>query len=180
MQPSRKFNNVLKKNSDGKIEMQDIQAGINYYDDYKGHNHYHGDDCVVFRLVSKKFNKKGLENHRKIISEGKKVSYCLWVTGICNSADSLCFVNGKFYGSKNLPNYDLGTFNNCNSGYQGISVGSYDTYGLFYEGQFLTIPPKTKNGIYYLEVEVGPNRKYLESNESNNIFIKKVILAYQN
>lgn len=173
------YQKVYRKTEEGKLEKIDKKAGTNYYESLQGHNHYHVDDWVVFRLISKKFNKKGKETKRKVVAEGAKVSYCLWDTGICNSADSLCYVNGKFYGSKNLPNYGLGTFNNCNSGYQGISVGGYDTYGLFYEGQFLQIPKGTKNGTYYLEVEVDPLKKYFESDESNNIFSKKITLTHQ-
>ncbi len=173
------YQRIHQKGSFNKLTKKDIKAGTNYYDNHAGHNHFHVDDWVVFRLVkeTKLKNKKGTS--RKIISSSSKISYCLWDTGICNSADSLCFVNGKFNGSKNLPNYGLGTFDNCNSGYQGISVGGYDTYGLFYEGQYLTIPKNTKNGEYLLEIEIDPMHKYTEKNKANNIYTKKIMLEKQ-
>jgi subtilase family serine protease len=107
------------------------------------------------------------------------VSYCLWDTGVCNNKDSLCFVNGQFYGSKNLPNFGLGNFSGCSATVQGISVGGYDTYGMFYEGQYLTLPKGTKNGKYVLEIEVDPMKKYLEKDKRNNVFSMEIELKMQ-
>jgi subtilisin-like proprotein convertase family protein len=175
----RIYQRIYQKTADNKIIKKEIPAGTNYYDSKPGHNHFHVDDWVVFRLIKKDFDKKGKLSAKKILSESAKVSYCLWDTGICNSVDSLCFVNKKFYGSNNLPNYGLGTFNNCSSGVQGISVGGYDTYGMFYEGQYLTIPKNTKNGRYFLEIELDPYKRYRETNKNNNVFTKEIYLTKQ-
>ncbi|MBP6386951.1 MAG: proprotein convertase P-domain-containing protein [Bacteroidia bacterium] len=173
------YQRIYRKTPEGKLVVDDIKTGTNYFDNKPGHNHYHVDDWVKFRLVQKKVNKKGKELSRKIIKEGSKVSYCLWDTGICNSADSVCFVDGKFWGNSTLPNYGLGGFNSCKSYSQGISVGGYDTYGMMYEGQFLTLPKGLKNGKYWIEIEIDPSNKYKESNENNNILSLPIWLTKQ-
>ncbi len=173
------YQRIYKKTKDGKIVFEDHKTGTNYFDNKPGHNHYHVDDWVKFRLVQKKVNKKGKELSRKIIKEGSKVSYCLWDTGICNSADSVCFVDGKFWGNSTLPNYGFGGFNSCKSYSQGISVGGYDTYGMMYEGQFLQLPKGLKNGKYWIEIEIDPSHKYQESNENNNILSIPLTLTKQ-
>jgi Lysyl oxidase len=88
-------------------------------------------------------------------------------------------VKNIFYGSKNLPNYGLGNFNGCDANIQGISVGGYDTYGMFFEGQYLTLPKGTKNGTYILEIEVDPNKKYMEKDKTNMIFSMEIELKKQ-
>lgn len=78
-----------------------------------------------------------------------------------------------------MPNYGMGVYPSCNFDKQGISVGGYDTYGLMYEGQYLQLPRGLKNGEYWLEIEVDPDHRYLESDIANNIFSMKVNLKKQ-
>jgi hypothetical protein len=146
---------------------KDLKAGSSYYEDLPGHNHYHIDNWVEFRLVSKKSNGK----RRKLIAKGRKISFCLFDSGICNNADGICDVGGQIYGDKNLINYGLGNYIHCNthSQSQGLSVGAYDTYGLFFEGQHLDLPKGLRAGTYHLEIEIDPEGMYREKDKSNNI-----------
>ncbi|MGR3809175.1 lysyl oxidase family protein [Jiulongibacter sp. NS-SX5] len=173
----RIYQRVYKKNGDNLV-YEDLVSGTNYYDEKPGHDHYHVDDWVEFRVVKQK-NKRNGSIKRKVIAEGAKVSYCLFDTGICNNGDSLCYVNNTIYGQKNLPNYGLGNFIDCKSGLQGISVGGYDTYGMLYEGQFVKLPKGLKPGTYILEIEIDPEHKYKESDRSNNIYRQEVYLSKQ-
>ncbi len=156
------------------IKYKEVKTGTNYYDSKPGHNHYHVDDWVEYRLKQELEN--GLE---KIICKGVKVSYCLFDSGICNEQDDVCNINNKRYGIKSLKNYSLGKYTSCHAGVQGISVGGYDTYGSMYEGQFLELPAGTKNGSYILEIEVDPKSIYIESNKKNNILRIPITLTRQ-
>lgn len=154
---------VYSKPKRNTLAFREVKTGTNYYDARPGHTHFHVDDWVEFRLL------KELESGEfDTISTGQKVSYCLFDSGTCNDQDDVCKVGGKRYGLGNLPNYGLGNYLNCYSDFQGISVGGYDTYGMFYEGQYLQLPEDIKNGEYLLEVVFDPKDLFVESNKSNN------------
>jgi hypothetical protein len=150
----------------------DTDAGTMYFEDKPGHNHYHVDDWVEFRLI-KKVGKK-----RVVAARGQKVSYCLFTTGIFYGKDGLSKINGTQYG-EHMPNYGLGYYPSCDFNKQGISVGGYDTYGMLYEGQYLELPKGIKNGTYTLEIEIDPHHWYRESNKKNNIFRMQITLSKQ-
>lgn len=166
------YQNIYYKKGNS-IAKKAIKASTIYYDNKTGHNHYHIDDWVAFRLLKIKFDKNGKQTYRKIISTGAKISFCLFDFGMCNSTDNLCNVGGKRYGHDNLPNYGLGGYASCSPNFQGISVGAYDNYGMFYEGQSLNVP-KGLSGKYYLEIEVDPFNFYKESNENNNKILVEI------
>jgi hypothetical protein len=149
-----------------------VNAGSMYFDNHAGHNHYHVDNWVEFRLV------KIEKGKRLLVCKGNKVSYCLFTTGICYEKDGICNFNGKTY-DQTMPNYGLGNYPSCNFDKQGISVGGYDTYGLMYEGQYLQLPKGLKNGEYILEIEIDPDHKYIESDRSNNTFKMKINIQKQ-
>jgi len=118
----------------GTFTHQDIDAGTNYYDDKPGHDHFHVDNWVEFRLKKSEINSNG-EKEYTLVTEGSKVSYCLFDSGTCSSSHNLCNWKDMIYDQQNLPNYGLGNYSSCKEKIQGISVGGYDTYGMFYEGQ---------------------------------------------
>lgn len=151
---------------------KDSDAGTMYFEDKPGHNHYHVDDWVAFRLIKKIGNKK------VIAASGQKVSYCLFTTGIFYKNDGVSKLNGKQYGEL-MANYGLGNYPTCDFNKQGISVGGYDTYGMLYEGQYLELPKGIKNGTYTLEIEIDPHHWYRESNKRNNIFSMQITLSKQ-
>ena len=161
--------------ADGELSWEDRSAGFNYYDDKPGHDHFHVDDWVEFRLVKEEDG--NLKN--TLIAEGRKVSYCLFDTGICNNLDSLCTWQAQVFGEKNLPNYGFGHYASCNAEQQGISVGGYDTYGMLYEGQFLQLPEDLPSGEYWLEIEIDPLQLFYEKDRSNNLFRMPVLIQYQ-
>lgn len=159
---------------DDDLIVEERKAGTNYYDDKPGHGHYHVDDWVEYTLL-----KAAPDGTETIICEGTKVSYCLFDSGICLDSDSLCMIDGVNYGPDVLTNYGLGDFADCHSGYQGISVGGYDTYGSMYEGQYLTLPEGTPNGTYILQIHVDPLDLYTELNTTNNTLRIEVELNKQ-
>lgn len=165
-------NQRIYNRKNGELAYQDFPAGTMYFENKPGHNHYHVDDWVEFRLV-KIINKK-----RTVITKGSKVSYCLFTTGIIYQHDQFSTINGKKYG-ENMPNYGLGYYPSCNFDKQGISVGGYDTYGMLYEGQYLELPENLKSGDYTLEIEIDPHHWYRERNKKNNIFSMKVHIGKQ-
>lgn len=173
----RIYQRVYQKADTGLV-WTDREAGTNYYDNQPGHNHFHVDDWVEFRLV-KLMLRKGKPPVRKLIAKGRKVSYCLFDSGICNNSDSLCSCNGVVYGEKNLPNYGMGSYSECKAKKQGISVGGYDTYGVMYEGQFIQLPKKLPAGHYQLEIEVDPLGYIKEADRRNNTFSMPIFLSRQ-
>ena len=162
---------VYSKTGDS-LTYKENDAGTMYFENMPGHNHFHVDDWVEFRLIKK------IKNKNVIVAKGQKVSYCLFTTGIFLNTDSLSKINGKIYG-ENMPNYGLGNYPTCNFDKQGISVGGYDTYGMLYEGQYLKLPKGLKSGAYTLEIEIDPHHWYRESNKANNTFSMKVNINKQ-
>lgn len=159
------------------LSWKDRLAGTNYFDDKPGHNHFHVDDWVEFRLMKEELDNKKMKS--RLVAKGRKVSYCLFDSGICSNRDNLCEEKGKVFGEKNLRNYGLGNYIECKSKKQGISVGGYDTYGMLYEGQFIQLPKGLKSGQYFLEIEIDPNHIYKEKDRTNNIFRMPVKITKQ-
>jgi hypothetical protein len=162
---------VYSKQNDA-LTYKEYDAGTMYFENKPGHNHFHVDDWIEFRLV------KNTGNKRKIVAKGRKVSYCLFTTGLFYNSDIFNAINGKRYG-ETMPNYALGNYPTCNVEKQGISVGGYDTYGMLYEGQYMDLPRGLKKGEYTLEIEIDPHHWYRESNKKNNIFRMQVIISKQ-
>lgn len=173
----RLYQRIYQKNGQA-LTYTDRVAGTNYYDEQPGHNHVHVDDWVEFRLVTKDESNPG-KPARTLVSRGRKVSFCLFDSGICNNDDGLCTWNKVAYGQKNLANYGLGNYTDCKSARQGISVGGYDTYGMLYEGQFIDLPKGLPAGQYYLEIEIDPVGLYQDKDRSNNVFSTPVLLSQQ-
>jgi subtilisin-like proprotein convertase family protein len=170
------YQRIYSKNG-GMLSWKDRLAGTNYFDDKPGHNHFHVDDWVEFRLMKEELENKKMKS--TLVAKGRKVSYCLFDSGICSNRDNLCEEKGKIFGEKNLRNYGLGNYTECKSKKQGISVGGYDTYGMLYEGQFIQLPKGLKSGQYFLEIEIDPNHIYKEKDRSNNIFRMPVKITKQ-
>lgn len=168
----KKVKQVVYTKTGGSYTTAATDAGTMYFENKPGHNHYHVDDWVAFRLVTIK-NKK-----RAVVAKGQKVSYCLFTTGIFYEKDKVSTINGRQYG-ENMPNYGLGNYPTCDFNKQGISVGGYDTYGMLYEGQYLDLPKGLPKGNYILEIEIDPHHWYRESNKKNNTFSIPIIISKQ-
>lgn len=162
---------VYTKDKDS-LKFNEYDAGSMYFENKPGHNHFHVDDWVEFRLV--KMNGK----RRTVVAEGNKVSFCLFTNGMFYGTDTLGKINGKHF-RESMANYGLGNYPTCNFDKQGIAVGGYDFYGMMYEGQYLQLPKGLQSGEYVLEIEIDPNLWYKESNKANNIFMMKINISKQ-
>lgn len=167
------------KQSIYKVTKQGLQktsfpTGEMYYDASPGHDHYHVDNWVEFKLIQKK--KFLFWDIEKIICKGTKVSFCLFDSGACTNSANLCNCSGDEYKPSNLINYGMGKYTQCGDQIQGISVGGYDTYGADYEGQFLQLDESVQPGTYYLEITIDPDGRYQEKNKKNNTISFKIIL----
>jgi len=164
--------NIYHKKGE-QFEIQSRPANNWYFDDKRGHNHYHVDGWTDFKLLRKRWWTNNPDKW-KVINSSSKVSYCLMDSNKCLEEEQNCTLVQEVYGRSNLSNYGLGNYFRCNQQIQGISVGAVDNYGMFYEGQYIDIPEKIKPGIYYLFIEVDPENYYKEENEQNNAILIKV------
>lgn len=160
------------------LSYKDIIAGSNYFDDQPGHDHFHVDNWLEYRLKKEIIDKNGQTKY-ELITKANKVSYCLFDSGACNNQYRLCTYGDQQYDQHNLKNYGLGNYTSCNAKKQGISVGGYDTYGMHYEGQYLQLPSFLTPGIYILEIEIDPDNLYKEESRKNNIFSMSIELNKQ-
>ena len=172
------YQNVYYKQGDSLVKKERF-AGYNYFDRKPGHNHFHVEDWVEFRLMKYMFNKQGKVKSKALVSKGRKETYCLFDSGTCSERDGYCITNNQVFTEKNLINYGLGTYSGCQSHFQGLSVGGYDTYGMMFEGQFLNLPLGLVDGDYYLEMEIDPQHYYSEKDHANNIYSQKVSISLQ-
>jgi hypothetical protein len=162
------FQKIYYKDGSNKLASKSIHTGTLYYDSQPGHNHFHVDDWATFKILKPKKIFFGLIKYNKEIARSNKVSYCLWDTGICTSEYKVCEIDNILYNSQTLPNYGLGLYTACNESRQGISVGGYDTYGAFFEGQTIKLEKNLTKGQYIVEIQIDPSNKYQDLNKSNN------------
>jgi hypothetical protein len=135
------------------------------------HGHMHVDEWGIFTLRTEDLNDPN-PTHWPIVGTGSKLGFCLMdyyecgdpaAAGHCRDANDNILVNADF------PNFNLGGGQyNCSPVEQGISSGWTDVYNESLDGMFITIPPGTCNGNYYIVIEVDPHNYFLESNENNN------------
>jgi subtilisin-like proprotein convertase family protein len=69
------YQRIQTKNNSNYLQAIDIKAGTNYFDDKPGHNHFHVDDWVVFRLLQKQADKTGKVKKHLIASELLPMGY---------------------------------------------------------------------------------------------------------
>lgn len=126
----------------------DRLAGVFTY--HPSHGHVHFDDWTVFRL------REALPDGGvgAIVAEGSKVSFCLQDFVVDDPAN---------------PSFDrFGVYATCGYEVQGISPGWGDTYDWWLPEQWIDITG-VPDGPYWLEVEVDPDDRLLEADESNNV-----------
>ena len=98
----------------------------------------------------------------EVLAAGEKTSFCLIDGGIQDSS---------------LPNFQgSSTYTSCGATVQGISVGWYDVYGKYLNGQNIDITD-VPDGTYWLESIVDPDGTVVESDETNNITRIKVTIG---
>ncbi|MEZ4913234.1 MAG: proprotein convertase P-domain-containing protein [Chitinophagales bacterium] len=155
-------------------------SSLIYYDNRPGHEHFHADDFVVYKLLKAVEGEKDVTQW-ELVNEGIKASFCIWNLNYCRGDfPNVWDTEGKQYLPEDLVNYGFGgKYNGCNADYQGLSVGGIDSYGMNYEGQSIELPEGTPNGAYYLYLEVDLNNKYKELCKNNNSILIPIQLEKQ-
>ncbi|MBL8763504.1 MAG: hypothetical protein JNM07_04460 [Phycisphaerae bacterium] len=126
---------------------------------HPGHNHIHFQDWCVYRLREVLPG----DGVGPIVRLGAKTSFCLLDVAVYDAT---------------LPNFNpAGEFHSCATTSQGLSVGWMDIYDLDLDGQEIDITD-VPYGTYWLESEVDPTRRVLESNPDNNVSRIKVSIGY--
>lgn len=121
----------------------DVEAGTFEY--HEGHGHIHFEDFAHFRLREVTVD-GGVGD---IVTQGEKVSFCLI----------------------DVARYDQSApareYSSCGQ-VQGVSAGWADVYSSGLPGQSIDITG-VADGSYWLEVEVDPLNRLIESDETNNV-----------
>ena len=177
--PRQVFQQNIYQLKDGQLSKTKRTAGTMAYDGHPGHDHYHADYYARFTLLKPSDNQLDTSQWQ-IVGGSRKASFCLWDMQFCDSENKKCDMRGRYYDELSLSNYGFGTYRSCDDPTrQGISVGGIDWYGLHYDGQNLRLPPDTKNGLYFLKIEIDPFNFYEEADETNNVLILPVIFRFQ-
>ncbi|MBK9318783.1 MAG: hypothetical protein IPM91_08150 [Bacteroidetes bacterium] len=142
------------------------------------------DDWGIFSLRMALPNDPNPRNW-PIVGSGKKRAFCLMDYGSCSTYNDHCrdtntiYQGGNALVNSNFPNWGLGNGYNCGPTEQGISSGYTDIYSENLDGMWITIPPNTCNGNYWIYYEVDPHNYFEESNENNNFTLIPFTLALQ-
>jgi hypothetical protein len=127
-------------------------AGTSTY--HTSHAHIHFDDWAVYRLRMRQSESSGGD----VVATGAKTSFCLRdLVSLPTAAPS--------------PRYET-----CGQAVQGISPGWADVYDLELPDQWIDIT-HVPNGNYWLECEVDPDNRILESAERNNVARIPIVLG---
>ncbi len=155
----------------------DRDAGSMTY--HPTHGHMHVDDWGVHTLRTQTSDPNPL--NWPIVGNGAKLAFCLMDYGSCSTYNGHCVDSaGTTLTNSSFPNYGLGGGSyNCSPTVQGISSGFTDIYYQYLDGMYITIPPGTCNGQYFLVVQLDPNNYFLEENENNNILVVPYMLTKQ-
>ncbi|MFM7767165.1 MAG: proprotein convertase P-domain-containing protein [Bacteroidota bacterium] len=161
-------------------------SAMSYYDRDAGsmtyhptHGHMHVDDWGVFTLRTQSNDPNPL--NWPIVGNGAKLAFCLMDYGSCSTYNGHCVDSlGNTLTSTNFPNFGLGGGSyNCSPTVQGISSGYTDIYYQSLSGMYITIPPGTCNGQYYIVVQLDPYNYFLEEKETNNVIVVPYTLTQQ-
>ena len=124
-----------------------LAGAFTYHPD---HGHVHFDGWMTFRL--REAREAGAVGG--VVAEGEKVSFCL--------------VDGVVYDPANPYFVPRESYSYCGFEFQGISPGWADTYTLGLPDQWIDITG-VPDGEYWLEVEVDPDDRLIEEDDTNNV-----------
>lgn len=161
---------------------------MSYYDRAAGtmtyhpsHGHMHVDDWGIYTLrIQDTLDPNPL--NWPIVGTGAKLAFCLMDYGDCSFYEGHCTddINDDTLLNGDFPNWGLGGGQyNCSPVEQGISSGYTDIYYQYLDGMYITIPPGTCNGNYWIVVQIDPYDYFLESNENNNVRAVPITLTLQ-
>lgn len=171
------FQRIYHKNGNT-MTYYDRPAGSMTY--HPTHGHMHVDDWGIYTLRIRD-TAQADPLQWPIIGAGAKLGFCLMDYGTCSYYAGHCedtagntMLNGDF------PNYALGGGNyNCSPSEQGISSGYTDIYYQYLDGMYITLPPTTCNGDYYIVVQIDPWNYFLEESENDNVIAVPYTLSKQ-
>ncbi len=146
---------------------------------HPAHGHMHVDDWGIYTLRTATPDPNPL--NWPVVGTGAKLAFCLMDYGSCSGYAGHCVDSlGNTLLNNNFPNFGLGGGSfNCSPVVQGISSGYTDIYYQYLDGMYITIPPGTCNGNYYIVVQLDPYNYFLESNEVNNVIAVPYTLTQQ-
>ena len=145
---------IYHKNA-GSMTFTDKPAGTMTF--HLSHGHQHVDEWGMYTLRSQTADPNPL--NWPIIGTGAKLSFCLLDIGSCNGYNGYCVDsnNNIITSTSGFNNYGLGGGNyGCSNVMQGISAGYLDIYSQNLDGMWITVPPGTCNGNYWIVVEIDP------------------------
>lgn len=137
-------------------------SGTMEWDARKGHEHWHFTDFASYRLLS--------ADQAEIVRSGKE-AFCLANT----DAVDYTVKNANWHPN----NTDLSTACGVQSSIsvrEVLDVGSGDTYTQYRPGQSFDVTD-LPNGTYYIQVIANPEHRLHETDLSNNVALRKVILS---
>ncbi|HVX44402.1 MAG TPA: lysyl oxidase family protein [Mycobacteriales bacterium] len=141
-------------------------TGTMEWDPRPGHMHWHFTDFASYRL---------LNSSKKEVVRSQKEAFCLADTDVMDY--TVPNANWHPY------NTDLHTACGDHTALavrEVLDVGSGDTYEQYLPGQSFDLRG-LPNGTYYIQVVANPRHRLYESDESNNISLRKVIIGgYRN
>ncbi|MFE3828971.1 lysyl oxidase family protein [Streptomyces sp. NPDC059092] len=137
-------------------------SGTMEWDARVGHEHWHFTDFASYRLLG--------ADQKEVVRSGKE-AFCLANT------DAIDYTVKNANWAPN--NTDLSTAcgeQNSISVREVLDVGSGDTYTQYRPGQSFEITD-LPNGTYYIEVLANPENRLHETDLSNNVALRKVVLS---
>jgi len=141
----------------------DTLVGQFIWHDEGGHNHFHFDEFVQYRLLE-------LDDSSQVMSLTKS-GFCLTDGGGLDT----CLSCGDPIGDPPIPG--VYTTNSCHlpwdSLFMGISVGYVDVYSFPLDGQAMNVA-EVPNGAYWLESTANAGGKLVEMNATPDVALVKV------
>ncbi|GGM50364.1 hypothetical protein GCM10007977_060130 [Dactylosporangium sucinum] len=137
-------------------------AGVLRWDDRDGHRHWHLADFASYRMLDAQYRQ---------VTTSEKTGFCLSSTDPID----LTVPHANWQPANNDLRVGCGG-RTVASLRQVLDVGSGDTYRQDLPGQSFDITD-LPNGTYYVEVTANPERRLYETDPSNNISQRQVVLA---
>ncbi|GDX51478.1 hypothetical protein LBMAG27_05250 [Bacteroidota bacterium] len=157
---------IFHKNGSTMTSWQHTAGSMTYH---PTHGHMHYDDWGIYTL---RLQIPGVTDPLlwPIVGTGAKLGFCLLDYGDCDTYGDCRNGSGPIIHNADFENFGLGGGGyNCTPNQQGISVGWADVYYQYLDGMYITIPPGTCNGNYYIVIQVDPKNYFLEEDETNNV-----------
>jgi hypothetical protein len=137
------------------------RAGTMGFDGKAGHTHWHFRQFAQYRL---------LNADKSLVVRSRKVGFCIAPTDSINLVLPHAMWQPTFTGFGGQCGAPSALWVR-----ETLPLGWGDTYFQFLPGQSFNIT-KLPNGVYFIEVIANPNRVLHESDYSNNVSLRKIVL----